>query len=282
MGQYTNKGIKDIVINFLLFIVLVLLLAVPAYFCYKIFIVDTKDVEEQSQEEVTPTEQQVEDEEELVLEQTDPYEEFFPILEDQQAYVMVPGKIDNDRPPVLIIYSHGSNTTVTQNMEDPFMQDLFKYGEFFTKENYIFAASNQHGVNWGNQASIRDTYNVKEWVMQNYDIEPNVYLIGFSMGGLPTMNFASQYSEEIDKIALLAPTTRSSEWNATRVEKIKNIDIKIWHGNADVNVPYSLSTKFVSTLKNLGKEVTLITLEGKTHWDVDTEYMEDILLFFNE
>lgn len=280
MGQ-NNRSIKDILVNLLLLIVLVLLLLVPAYLCYKVFLANTKaqPTVEETVEAETP--QEIE-EEEIVLEETEPYEEYFPILEDQQAYVVVPTRIDSDKPLVLIIYSHGSNTTVTQNMEDPFMQDLLKYGEFFTKENYIFAASNQHGVNWGNQASIRDTYNLKEWVMQNYDIQPTVYLIGFSMGGLPTMNFASDYSEEVSKIALLAPTTRSSEWNASRVEKIEEIDIQIWHGNADVNVPYSLSTKFVSTLKNLGKEVPLITLEGKTHWDIDTEYMEEILEFFNQ
>ncbi len=67
-----------------------------------------------------------------------------------------------------------------------------------------------------------------------------------------------------------------------RVAKIEDIDIKIWHGTADVNVGYSLSTTFISTLESFGKEVELVTLEGKTHWDIHTEYMEDILEFFNQ
>lgn len=161
------------------------------------------------------------------------------------------------------------------------MKDLLEYGIFFTQYNYIFAASNQHGVNWGNQASVRDTLNLKQWVMQNYDIKPDIYMIGFSMGGLPTMNFASENPEMVRKIALLAPTTRVSEWNQVRVDKIKGIEIKIWHGNADVNVPYSNSVNFVNAMSRLGKEITLVTLQGKTHWDVDTEYMEDILDFFS-
>ena len=259
--------------------VLVLLLVVPAYFCYKIFLVDTNaqksNVEEIEEEENIPILEEIEIEPEV------PFYEFFPIIEDQQSYVIVPSKIEDSTPPTLILYSHGSNTTVTQNMNDQFMLDLREYGTYFTKQNYIFAASNQHGVNWGNEASLRDTLNLKTWVSENYFIASKINLIGFSMGGLPTMNFAAQHPELISKIALLAPTTRKSEWNSTRVEKIMDIDIQIWHGNADVNVPYSNTVEFVNTLKNLGKDIPLITVEGKGHFDIDTEYMEDILLFFN-
>ena len=253
---------------------------IPAYLCYKVFLVDSKpeDNNQQKTEGIT-IEQENLKEEDLVFGPL--YEEFFPIIDNEQAYVVVPTKLDSKNPPKLIIYSHGSNTTVTQNMEDQFMKDLLEYGMFFTQHNYIFSASNQHGVNWGNQASVRDTLNLKQWIMQNYDIKPSIYMIGFSMGGLPTLNFASENPDMVAKIALLAPTTRTSEWNQARVEKIKGIDIKIWHGNADVNVPYSTSVDFVNTMYRLGKEVTLVTVQGKTHWDVDTEHMGDILDFFS-
>ena len=189
---------------------------------------------------------------------------------------------DEINPPTLILYSHGSNTTVTENMEDPFMQDLKEYGLLFTQYNYIFAASNQHGVNWGSSASIQDTLNLKDWINSNYPIQEKVYLLGFSMGGLPTLNFTTTYPELISKIALLAPSTKTSEWNQTRADKVKDIDIKIWHGNKDVNVPYSSVVYFVNSMEKWGKDIEFITLEGKTHFDIDTEYMEDILTFFNQ
>ena len=167
-------------------------------------------------------------------------------------------------------------------MEDPFMQDLKNYGLLFTQYNYIFAASNQHGVNWGSSASIQDTLNLKDWINSNYPIQEKVYLLGFSMGGLPTLNFTTTYPELISKIALLAPSTKTSEWNQTRADKVKDIDIKIWHGNKDVNVPYSSVVYFVNSMEKWGKDIEFITLEGKTHFDIDTEYMEDILTFFNQ
>ncbi len=262
-----------------LYILLFLILCMTGYLCYTLFFNKENEIE---QEENIPikTEEEEQPIEEEEIPQGPVYQELFPVLDGQQTYVVVPTRIKEDNPAILIIYSHGSNTTVTQNMEDQFMKDMQGYGIFFTEHNYIFSASNQHGVNWGSSASIQDTLNLKNWIDENYDIEPKVYLIGFSMGGLPTMNFASTYPDLIAKIALLAPTVKSSQWNQERADKLDGIDIKLWHGNKDVNVPYSYSVYFVKKLKGYGKDIEFITLEGLTHFDLDTEYMNEILEFY--
>lgn len=259
------------------FLLITLTICVLGYFIYKQVVNNQTDIQKENTQETIPEEDVVEEKEEVPLGPA--YQELFPIIGEEQAYVVIP-RIDENNPPILIIYSHGSNTTVTQNMEDQFMKDMQAYGIFFTQHNYIFSASNQHGVNWGSKASIQDTINLKNWVEENYNIQPKVYLIGFSMGGLPTMNFATTYPEIISKIALLAPTVKSSEWNQTRADKLDGIDIKLWHGNKDVNVPYSNSVYFVNKLKNYGKDIEFITLEGLTHFDLDTEYMNEILQFY--
>lgn len=262
-----------------LYILLFVILCIVGYLCYTLFFKKDDEIE---QKDNTPVQtEEIEKPEEEEIPQGPVYEELFPVLGGQQAYVVVPTKIEKDNPATLIIYSHGSNTTVTDNMEDQFMKDLQQYGVLFTQYNYIFCASNQHGVNWGSSASIQDTLNLKNWVDENYNIQTKIYLLGFSMGGLPTMNFATTYPDSISKIALLAPSIKSSEWNQTRTDKLEDIQIKLWHGNKDVNVPYSYSTYFVKKLSGYGKEIEFITLEGKTHFDIDTEYMEGILEFFS-
>ena len=274
-----NDRKKNSLNTIILYIFLLTLILIPGYLCYTIFI-DKED--EKIVDENVEDEEIIEEEEEEIPLPPGPPEEIFQLIEGQQAYIVVPSNIDEKDPPILIMYSHGSNTSVTENMKDQFMQDLKMYGELFTQYNYIFAASNQHGVNWGNTASIQDTLNLKDWVSTNYVIQEKVYLLGFSMGGLPTLNFTTKYPELISKIALLAPTTKTSEWNQTRADKVKDIDIKIWHGNKDVNVPYSSVAYFVNSMEKWGKDIEFVTLEGKTHFDVDTEYMEDILTFFNQ
>jgi dipeptidyl aminopeptidase/acylaminoacyl peptidase len=265
-------GIKDIV----LFILFLALLAIPIYFAYTVLL---PKVEIFDQPQETEEVEEIDDEE---VYDGPPYLEVYETIEGQPAYIAVPAPIDPENPPRIILYSHGSNTEVSFDTDDEFMQDLQKYGIFFTENDYIFAASNQHGANWGNDESIQDNINLIAWIKERYDTQEKVNMIGYSMGGLPTMNFASDYPERVNKIALLAPTTNSNEWDAQRVAKIRDIEIKIWHGTADVNVGYSLSTTFVDRLQSFDKEVELVTLEGKTHWDIHTEYMEDILEFFNQ
>ena len=269
-------NIKDIV----LFILFLALLAIPIYLAYTVLLPKVKIFDQPQETEEVKEVEEIEVEEEVY--DGPPYLEVYETIEGQPAYIAVPAPIDPENPPRIIVYSHGSNTEVTFDTNDEFMQDLHTYGVFFTENNYIFAASNQHGANWGNDESIQDNINLIAWIKERYDTQDKVNMIGYSMGGLPTMNFASDYPERVNKIALLAPTTNSNEWNEERVAKIGDIDIKIWHGTADVNVGYSLSTTFVNTLESFGKEVELVTLEGKTHWDIHTEYMEDILEFFNQ
>ena len=274
-------GLKDIFI----IVLFLLLIAIPIYFAYTILfprieIFDHDEEQEIEQNNEQSDEEKLEDKEE---EYDNPhYEELYESIGGENAYIALPSRIDEDNAPRIIVYSHGSNTTVTSNTEDEFMQDLQIYGEFFTQHNFIFAASNQHGANWGSDEAIQDTVNMIDWIKERYDTRQRVNMVGYSMGGLPTMNFASRYPELVNKIALLAPTTRSNEWDAERVEKIRDIDIQIWHGTSDVNVGYSLSTTFVNRLASFNKDVELITLEGKTHWDIHTEYIENILEFFSE
>ena len=237
-----------------------------------------------NREDTVPEEQHIE--EEIVFEEIKPvivegYVEELIEIEGQWAYIIAPAYIDVENLPILVIYNHGSVTFVEEDMDEEFKSDLLEYGEALTSNNYIFAASNAHGVNWGSLSSVSDNYNMYEYIKEYYGIQDKVYEIGYSMGGLPSMNFATTYPDLVKKIALLAPTTRTSEWNQERVDKIMDMDIKIWHGNADVNVGYVYTQGFINKLESLGKDVELVTLEGKTHWDIHTEYIDDILDFFS-
>lgn len=285
MGHNDRHSLKGILINILLIIVLVLLLAIPAYFCYKVFVHTSETTNSNQQEDNKETDNTTISEdvfiEEITPNEGNAYVEYLPVIEDQQAYVIAPKTTNAGVAPTLIIYSHGSNTNVTKDLTNDFMSGLQEYGKLFTQYNYIFAASNEHDVNWGNDASLRDIQNLISWVSTNYDIQPQVYLMGFSMGGLPTMNFATQNSEEVSKIALLAPTVRLSEWNQQRADLIKDMNIKVWHGTADTNIPISNSIEFIDGMKDYNVDISFEKIPGKTHFDLDTEYMNEVLDFFN-
>jgi dipeptidyl aminopeptidase/acylaminoacyl peptidase len=270
-------------------IAMLLIIGIPIYGYFKlkpdkIFNIDDKTEEtEQNFNDSTSVNEEINEgiEEEKKSIEITGYEEELVEIEGQWAYIAVPKPIDPNNLPRLVIYNHGSNTSVEKNFYPDFKNDLLEYVNTLVLKNYIFAVSNAHGVNWGSIESIKDNYNMYIYIKDKYGIKEKIYMIGFSMGGLPTMNFATEYPELVSKIALLAPTTRISEWDEERVSKLENMDIKIWHGTKDVNVGYIYTENFINKIKSFGKEIDFVTLEDKTHWDVDTEYVEDILQFFS-
>lgn len=265
--------------DIILFLIFLALIAIPGYLCYQIFFVNNKPEQQEEIKEETPTTEVIEEQEEEIPEGPH-YEEKIFAISGQVAYIAVPTNIDENNPPRIVIYNHGSNTRVTENLKDPFMKDLQIYGEEYTKSNLIFAASNAHGENWGNTASIQDNLAMVKWIRSNYSTNKETFVIGFSMGGLPAMHYVAKYPADISKVALLAPTSRSYEWNKSNVGILEDIDIQIWHGTKDVNIGITSSRSFVNNMKKLGKEITLIELDGKTHFDLDTEYRDEVLDFF--
>lgn len=202
-------------------------------------------------------------------------------IQGQYAYIAYPITILKDTPPRLIIYSHGSNTTVSNDKSNLFMNDLKMYGEYFTKRGFAFAASNMQGPNLDSTQSVVDMYNLKTWIQKRYLIKDKVDLIGFSRGGYSTFNYMFKYPKGVNSTALLAPT--SKDYTQAQLTSIKRIPIQIWHGTSDVNVPLSLSTSLESRYNGFElKNLELTILNGKSHFDIDTELRKEILNFFNE
>lgn len=203
-------------------------------------------------------------------------------IEGQWPYILAPELIDPENLPTLVIYNHGSDTVVEENLNEEFKQDLIAYGEKFTPQNYIFAVSNAQGFDLDTPQAVTDNYNMYEYIKEKYGIQEKVNMVGFGKGGLPTLNFISEYPELVSKVALIAPVTNITKWNQEMVERVKDIYIKIWHGTADVNVGYTYTKNFVTKVQGLEKSIELVTLGGKTHWNVEMESIDEVLQFFSD
>lgn len=232
-----------------------------------------KDVEERKKQE---------EEEEIDLSPTGEYREDVVVIDGQPMYYAYPELRNNSPKPTLVVYSHGQLQRITQNLEEAYMLKIREYGEFFASKGYAFSASNQHDDNWGQAESLRDIALSIEWFTENnLPIQNQVHMIGFSMGGLAPVNYAIENPEYIKSITLLAPTPKNN-LNRDSVEILTEIPIKIWHGTADINIPFTASQQYISVFETLGKEVELIPIENAQHYDVETSLMEEILEFFED
>lgn len=257
-------------------ILLVVIIGIFSFFIYP-------KISEKKTVETTPQQNTPKENEIANPPKEDPIEvkEVFETIGGQLAFIAIDTKYQEKKNIPIVIYSHGSTYSVTSNPDNQLLKDLRLYADSFVKKGYIFAASNQHGDNWGNDLAIEDTRKLVEYIQTNFTSSKDIFLIGFSMGGLPTLNFAQKYPEGIVKIALLAPTSYATNWSSQKVKSIREIPVKIWHGDMDVNVPYSMTTALIARFKAHEKEVILETVSGMGHWDVDTEKIEDVLVFFN-
>jgi predicted esterase len=290
-NKMKNSGSR--ILNVLLWILLIVLLFIPGYFFYISFITNTEQEEQEnpsdetvrdstdiSGDSFTPVE---EDTENIYTEdpvQGENFFEKFPVVNSQQSYVAIPMRVDTENPPSIVIYNHGDYEIVSNSVSGDFMEKLREYSISFTSENFIFSASAIHDNANTDNNSVEDIHLLIGWIQENYTASPDIYLIGFSRGGYTTTNYILEYPDDVKAIALLAPATYYTEWNQTKVNIIKDISIQIWHGTSDTNIAVIHSENFVNRLAQYDKEVTLNKEDGKTHYDVDDEYIDEIIDFF--
>jgi predicted peptidase len=203
-------------------------------------------------------------------------------IDGQWAYIAVPEPIDPENLPTLIIYNHGTETRVEEVLDEEFKKILDVYAETSTPHNYIFAVSNARGFDLDTPEAIDDNYNLYIYIKQKYGIQEQIYMSGYSKGGVATLNFTSTYPNLVNKIGMIAPRMRLYEWDRERAQSLDGISIKVWHGTGDVNVAYKDSVEFIEQMKEWGIEIDLVTLEGRDHWDVNPQYFDEVIQFFNQ
>lgn len=174
--------------------------------------------------------------------------------------------------------------------------------------------------NLGSPNAVKSYRQAYEYVKSKYSLTSSeVYVVGFSMGGLSAINFCRHSGLNIAKLALIAPVTGvkfhawDNYWGSQtkrRVAKAYNFDcaylpilvyeaekvgdydplvssslnnlpIKIWQGTADVNVPLVYVEAFVTAWSDA--DITLETRSGETHTTVrNTVVGTELVSFFNQ
>ena len=263
-------------------VAILLIIGIPVYSYFKlkpdrIFDLGT-EVEE---EDITIPQEENEIQEDTPIVITGYTEELVEI-DGQWAYIAVPEPFDPDNLPTLALYHHGSITRVQEELDPDFKEELLEYVEVLIPHNYIFAVSNARGFDLSSDEAIMDNYNLYNYVKQKYGIEEKINMIAYSKGGVAALNFTSEYPDLVTKIAMVAGRMRLYEWDEERSKKLENVKIRAWHGTDDVNVAFDDTVEFIEQMDEWGISIDLIPLEGKTHWDVKTEYIDEILEFLSD
>ena len=96
-------------------------------------------------------------------------------------------------------------------------------------------------VNHGDWWRPERVMNVVEWVGERYDVDlSRLYVMGMSLGGYGTLDFAATYP---DRTAAAVALCGGSTKKASTLQKLNQVPLWIMHGTADASVPVSESRK---------------------------------------
>lgn len=93
----------------------------------------------------------------------------------------------------------------------------------------------------------------------------NISLTGHSMGGTGAWNLAVAYPEQFVRIA---PLSGSVHLTPRKLERIKNIPIRVFVGGSDNTVPPESSLTAVEQLQRRGADAQVTVFENAGHTDV--------------
>jgi pimeloyl-ACP methyl ester carboxylesterase len=74
-----------------------------------------------------------------------------------------------------------------------------------TADGYVFVSSLAEYNNWGNASAVNDYNNLSTYLQNNFNVYPRYYLLGQSMGGMSSNNYALTHPDNVACIALVSP-----------------------------------------------------------------------------
>jgi predicted peptidase len=170
------------------------------------------------------------------------------------------------KPPVLI-FLHGKSLSGTD------LNRVKRYGVISEIEKgrkipaVVVAPQTSNGWNPDKVLSVLS------YVKKNYDVDTNrVYVVGMSMGGYGTLNFAGKYPEHVAAAVALC-----GGGNVKDGCNLASIPLWIQHGTLDRAVPISESEKIVKAIKdcNGGEHLIYTAIKGADHGALERMFRTD-------
>ncbi len=172
------------------------------------------------------------------------------------------------KPPVLI-FLHGKNLSGTD------LNRVKRYGVISEIEKgrnidaIVVAPQTSNG--WDPTKVL----SVLNFVKKNFEVDTNrVYVVGMSMGGYGTLNFAGKYPEHVAAAVALC-----GGGNIKDGCNLATVPLWIQHGTLDEAVPISESEKIVRAIKNCngGENLKYTAIKGADHGDLEKMFRTDEL-----
>lgn len=154
-------------------------------------------------------------------------------------WLAVPDDLNEPKP--LVIFLHGASLCGND------LNQVKRYGTIDAIERgrnidaYVVAPQNPGG-SW-KPAKIKE---IMDWAIKNQNVDPNrVYVLGMSLGGYGTIDFAATYPDEI-----AAAIAMCGGGTVKNISNLGKLPLWIVHGTGDNAVAVSQSDRIVDIINN--------------------------------
>ena len=137
----------------------------------------------------------------------------------------------------LYFYSHGQDEILNKNSS--YIKRIEKIAKEYAYNNGVFIASNLQGNNWGSKSSQQELLTLIDIIQHKFPNSQGLNLIAFSMGGMLAYRITANHPSLFNQVKILAGTLPYDVLTPTACKNIMSNNITIYHGTADINVPFS-------------------------------------------
>lgn len=234
----------------------------------------------------------------------EPREEKFvsPVDRTEQTYLVAEWDARNvDKPPVLVIYLHGSGSHQDQGMTPQIFADNFgRMGRWMASRSSVYICPEYRGSTWMGPAAERDLIEILRLAREKYK-PSTVLLTGGSMGGTSALIFAARHPDLLDGVLAWCPATDPAgmfphfpdqfragyggspdevpevyreRTSRDQAEALARLPVAIVHGSADTLIPVEHSRTLVERLQALEAPVKYVEIKNGGH---DAPFNADVV-----
>lgn len=161
----------------------------------------------------------------------------------RQERMAKPNSDEVKEPMPIVLFLHGRSLSGTD------LYTVRKYGTIDAVKRgrkvnaVVIAPQVNHGDWWRPERLL----NVVDWVAKRYDVDTSrLYVLGMSLGGYGTLDFAATYP---DRTAAAIALCGGSTLKAATLGKLNEVPLWIMHGTADASVAVSASRSVKSAME---------------------------------
>ncbi|WP_439621872.1 prolyl oligopeptidase family serine peptidase [Gemmata sp.] len=183
--------------------------------------------------------------------------------------VFVPKDYDGKKEYPVILFLHGAGETKTEKKGGKLPVEVGLGPAIKKREKdfpFLVVIPRAEGFGWGAESpNAKRALAMLDEVAKEYKVDPKrQYLTGLSMGGMGTWSIATAAP---DRFAAIAPVCGRGDPKAA--EKLKNLPVWAFHGDADTAVKVEGSREMIEAIKKAGgsPKYTEYPKVGHNSWD---------------